>query len=273
MAIIKALRFFYYILVLPFILLGRYVYVYWWCFADAAAKKKAPERAVHKGTEGNESAAFEKLAVVSIEQELKKHVEDGMMAEEEKGAEDKKKAENKRTNFDQENGNPKNLSGATLEQIYPVICPPSLHLLPLQVPTYLKAPTQSMPPPVKKLLGQEFGDKKKSKKVNPTKKQGKALPKGYTHQLPEASDGKISREPIHGKMRPYPNVDELPKLLEAINKKTSEEPIHDVTGEYGLDYTLELPDKILMSPILMSQLFLTIELRAVKRVVTQSQIT
>ena len=71
--IIKALCFFYYILILPFILLGKFV---WWrVFVETAAKRKAAEKAVIKAARKKGTAALEELGVVDIEAEMRKNLQ------------------------------------------------------------------------------------------------------------------------------------------------------------------------------------------------------
>lgn len=71
MNIIKALCFFYYLLILPFIWLGKKIW--WGLFADTATKKKSAEKAVIKAARKRGPEELEKLGVVSIQDELAKY--------------------------------------------------------------------------------------------------------------------------------------------------------------------------------------------------------
>ena len=71
MAIIKALCFFYYLLILPFIWLGKKIW--WCCFADTLSKRQAAEKAVIKAAEKKGPKELEKLGVVNLRDELKKY--------------------------------------------------------------------------------------------------------------------------------------------------------------------------------------------------------
>ena len=68
MAMIKALCFFYYLLILPFIWLGRKVW--WGVFKDTVEKKKKAERAVLKAARKKGPQELEKLGVISLQNEL-----------------------------------------------------------------------------------------------------------------------------------------------------------------------------------------------------------
>lgn len=71
MNVIKALCFFYYLLILPFIWLGKKI---WWCmFADTAGKKKAAEMAAIKAAHKKGPEELEKLGVVSLRAEVEKY--------------------------------------------------------------------------------------------------------------------------------------------------------------------------------------------------------
>ena len=80
--IIKALCFFYYLLILPFILLGKKI---WWCiFKDTVDKKKKAETAVIKSAKRKGAKELEKLGVVSIRADLQDYVKENKELEKRK---------------------------------------------------------------------------------------------------------------------------------------------------------------------------------------------
>lgn len=88
MNVIKALFFFYYLLILPFIWLGKKI---WWCmFADTMGKKKAAEAAAIKAARKKGPEALEKLGVVSLHAEVEKYKNEREGKEREKLKEEEK---------------------------------------------------------------------------------------------------------------------------------------------------------------------------------------
>lgn len=72
MNVIKALCFFYYLLILPFIWLGKKIW--WGLFADTVDKKKAAESAAVKAAHRKKGPEeLEKLGVVSLRKEMEKY--------------------------------------------------------------------------------------------------------------------------------------------------------------------------------------------------------
>ena len=68
MHIIKALCFFYYLLILPFIWLGKKIW--WGCFVDTASKKQKAERAVLRAAAKKGPEEMEKVGMISIRADL-----------------------------------------------------------------------------------------------------------------------------------------------------------------------------------------------------------
>lgn len=100
MNVIKALCFFYYLLILPCIWLGKKIW--WGLFADTAGKKKSAEAAVLKAAKKKGTPEdLEKLGAVSLQKEMEKYRnlfekwerEDKEAEEERNKAEQQKRAE------------------------------------------------------------------------------------------------------------------------------------------------------------------------------------
>lgn len=71
MNVIKAMCFFYYLLILPCIWLGKKIW--WGCFVDTVGKKKAAESAVLKSVRRKGPEEMEKLGVVSLRDVVKSY--------------------------------------------------------------------------------------------------------------------------------------------------------------------------------------------------------
>lgn len=74
MNVIRALCFFYYLLILPFIILGKTIY--WGLFVNTAEKKKAAEKAVLKAAARKGPDELEKLGIVSLDKQLEKQAKE-----------------------------------------------------------------------------------------------------------------------------------------------------------------------------------------------------
>lgn len=71
MQVIKALCFFYYLLILPCIWLGKKIW--WGCFADTANQKQKAEQAVLRAARHMDPGEMEKIGMVSLPAELAKY--------------------------------------------------------------------------------------------------------------------------------------------------------------------------------------------------------
>lgn len=126
--VIKALCFFYYLLILPFIWLGKKI---WWGLCiDTASKKKSAETAVLKAARKKGPEALEKVGVVSLRAEVEKyqkqHKKHDALKEKIRTEEEKEQFEKKKEQIEEEKEQDKFLEEEEWEAT-PVTSPPQTH--------------------------------------------------------------------------------------------------------------------------------------------------